>query len=1472
MKRLISLSVAFLAASSAFALELGSPFVDGAVLQREKPVRVWGWAEKGERVTVTFAGQVRTGVAGSDGRWEAVLTPMAADATSRELVAEGASGRLVVRDVVVGEVWLAAGQSNMEFSLASDHPRARDRDGGLTAQMTVRPLVRHLGAPRKTALTPQAKSPAKLFWERFEPKVLSRHGVTAIGAYFALEIHAALGIPVGIVSANWGGTDIAPWIPREGLVGARGLEDVAAWRPKAPKDFTDADKTPTRTNASRQPTLMYNGVVAPLAPYAMRGILWYQGESDRGDATRYALKMHAYFDGMRMVMRDPTLKLYFCQIAPWKHGSPTATEIREQQSRFAMEEPNADMVVTCDVGNMDEIHPYEKATVAKRLAAFALHNDYGWANVQPWSPTPVGAVCETGGVVAVSFVHAEKLGIYRLDRQLDLDFEIAGPDGKFVPAKLLTPADPNTFRFKEPTLRFSADGVREPKKIRHQHRPPYFGALVNRTGLPSGPFTLDVRPASFDPIAWILDQVAAGVTNVVLPVGRYVLEPRDGKYLELNGVTNVTVDCAGSFFWGRKRAAMVTLVACSNVAIRNLTIDYPFDLPFSQGVIEKVGPDGEWDVLVDEGYSDRMDWAWPVQAYDAKTGALVNPMRFLKAMTLTKLGPRRIRVAGGEKRLGKVGDVAVWSVGKEQGYGVFSTRSIDCRFENVTVYSTPANMGFSEWNGEGRSVYRRCRLVPCPPEDDPVPRAWARFRSGNHDAFNSRAQKVGPVYDFCEARNHCDDDVNINGGYWFVSSVDGTRVRAVTSDAYCQSFVCGPVQLMMSDGTVPVDTPEVVSCRETEKPNVAERETLQRHGLVFQLANSVNRAFEFTLAKPDDRFRPGAVFVSQNAGGNNFRIANCQFGPNRARALILNSSYGAVENCVFNRTEGQAIRASSSYPWLEGGCCRGVTVSDCVFLDANCYFGANLGDQRLLPACSHRDIVVRDNVFAGRSRLLVHGCTGLTLEGNVFDCPVEKAVELKNVEGVLSAADGAEGPVRAAAIYRPHAVFRDLKASVRPRFGQVFDGRKVETLAAEARLAASAGLDAFVFAGDPREPTFVAAVEAFLMVPDKCGMRFAVQCDAARRGDVPAGWLASPDYWLENGKPRVFDETLRTLAVGPTANHFEQTLKTASTPVVIDAWNDYRRGRLLIPDYHAGDASLRALAARFGRRPADRYLFALGGGLKLQDVPRATYENLAYGPHDKHHLDLWLPKDAKGPVPLLAYVHGGGWQAGEIVDCGTPSILKECLPEGIAVAAIGYRFIADAKAEGVEPPVRAPYEDCLRAMRFLKAEAKRFGLDTSRFGMTGGSAGGCAILLLALKDSNPLGLKAVWPAIAQTTLDPKLQAEWLPKLRYGAHAFGLGYDELLRRRDELKPLIDAWSPLALLEEADPRHLPKMHLCYQHHYPNGLHDGKGPDDSVHDAAFGFPFKAACDRLGIACELVAPGLPTKATPFARLKDAE
>ena len=1347
MIKMTSLSVALGAALSSFALELGMPFSDGSVLQCDKPVRVWGRTESGETVNVSFAGQKRLAIADAAGRWEATLTPMPADATLRELVAESKSGRIVIRDVAVGEVWLVEGSGD---------------------------------------------------------------GAAAVNARYAQELREALGIPVGIVPSGRGGTAAAAW--------------------------------------------------KSLAPYAARGMVWYRGNDDQ--------RMHDSFDELRRVMKDPTLKLYFCQATPEGYSSTAAAEMLERQARFAMEEPNADMVVISDIDNPDASGLSRAEKAAKRLASFALHNDYGREDLKPWSPMPIGAVCERGNVVAVEFTCAEGLAVRRFGGESELDFEIAGEDGAFVPAKLLTVIDPATSKFRGMTLRFAADGVREPKKIRHRRRSPRSNVLVNGEGLPCGPFTMSVRPKGFDPIAWIKERLAAGASEVVLPPGRYRLDQNGGNHLELKGVTNVTIDCSGSFFWGGARKTLVMLVDCANVTIKNLTLDYPFNMPFSQGVIEKIGANGEWDVRVHEGYSDSIDWAWPVQAYDAKTRMLANPMRFLKGMTLTRLGPRRIRVAGGRNRKEKVGDVAVWSLAGAAGnavHAVYLENCAGCRFENVTVYSTPQSNGFRDIRGDGGTVYRRCRVVPCPPEDDPVPRAQRRFRSGNHDAFNSRSLRRGGTYDFCEARNHCDDDVNINGGYWFISSVSGKVVRAMASDLYIRAFVCGPVQLMMPDGTVPVDTPEIVSFREVSAPTDAEREMLQERGLVFQLAHGINHAFEFVLAKPDGRFRPGAVFVSQNAGGNNFRISNCRFGPNRARALILNASYGSVENCVFDRLQSQAVRASSSYPWLEGGCSREVSVKGCVFYDTDCYFGANIGPGRMLPACSHRDIAICDNVFAGSSRVLVHGCTGLAISNNVFDCAPDRAIELKNTKDVRLSSEAT--PVQVAAIYRPHAVFKDLKSQIRPRFGNDFDGRNPETLSAEAKLAASAGIDVFVFSGDPKDPTFVAAVEAFIKASDVGGMRFAVQCDASQRGDVPEAWFASPRYWRENGKPRIFDMSLKTLAVGPTANAFEKSLEGVSGLVVLDAWNDYGNGRMLLPDYHAGDACLRAIAKRYGRRPADRYTFAFGGGLKLRDVPRATFENLSYGPHDKHHLDLWLPKDVQGAVPLIAYVHGGGWTSGEIVDSGVPRVLEACLPKGIAVAAIGYRFIADANAEGLTPPVRAPYEDCMAAMRFLKDNAGRFGLDTSRFGMTGGSAGGCTILLLAVKDSNPLGLKAVWPGIAQTTLDPVLFTKWLPKLRYGANAFGMTHEELLRRHDEFKPLLDAWSPLALLEKADKSRLPMMSLSYQHYYPNGRHVGKGRDDSVHDAAFGYHFKEACDRLGIACELIAPGLPTKATPFDR-----
>lgn len=474
------------ALSAEARLEFGSPFADHAVLQRGKTVHIWGWSDPGDAVTVTFAGQKETTTADGDGAWRVALKPMADSKEPRELTASSQNASASISDVLVGEVWLCSGQSNMEFSLFSGAPRVRERDGGLTAQMTDRPFIRYMnGSAYQASATPLAKALTQRHWEKLTPGMLSRHGISAVGVLYALELYAALDVPVGIIAAAWGGTQISPWIPREGLQEKPGLEDVLA---KIPPVGKGVDK-----KIAGEPTAIYNALVAPLAPYAMRGIIWYQGESDRRDGKRYAMKMNAYFDGMRHVFLDQSLKLYFCQIAPWKHGGPGYFDVRCQQAEFANMEANAEMVVTSDIGNADEIHPYEKAPVAKRLAAYALRNDYGWRNLRCDYPTPVSAI-STGSVAVVRFKHGEDLAIYNMNGKFDLNVELAGPDGIFHRAKLIEEPKAPLFKLTDNELRVASDAVSKPTRIRYLFDSGAFGAIVNGFGLPVGPFELLIRP------------------------------------------------------------------------------------------------------------------------------------------------------------------------------------------------------------------------------------------------------------------------------------------------------------------------------------------------------------------------------------------------------------------------------------------------------------------------------------------------------------------------------------------------------------------------------------------------------------------------------------------------------------------------------------------------------------------------------------------------------------------------------------------------------------------------------------------------------------------------------------------------------------------------------------------------------------------------------------------------------------------
>ena len=343
---------------------------------------------------------------------------------------------------------------------------------------------------------------------------------------------------------------------------------------------------------------------------SVKGAIWCPDAEACAAWTNAVAELHARFDSMRIALRQPELRLYFSEVL--SSAGPGAAGWNDALTRFDMEEPKAEMVPVDDlVGKESE---QVAVALAKRLAAWALHNEYGRRDVAVLRARPLPVI-------------------------------------------------------------------------------------------PAG---------TFDPIAWVERKIAAGEQTVVVPAGQYDVDRKDGRYLVLKDLKDATIDFSGSFLRLRTHGMPFQLVNCRNVTIRNLTIDFPWTLPFSQGIIEEIGPQGEWDIRVANGYCEKPACGWPVQAYDRKTGLLTNPMVSDRALKVEALGAGRIRISGGKRRAEKVGDVAVWRCAKNNGYGPMNVGCGECTFENITWYTMPADRGLREIGGPGGNVYRRCRLVPCP--------------------------------------------------------------------------------------------------------------------------------------------------------------------------------------------------------------------------------------------------------------------------------------------------------------------------------------------------------------------------------------------------------------------------------------------------------------------------------------------------------------------------------------------------------------------------------------------------------------------------------------------------------------------------------------------------------------------------------------------------------------------------------------
>lgn len=441
-----------------------------------------------------------------------------------------------------------------------------------------------------------------------------------------------------------------------------------------------------------------------------------------------------------------------------------------------------------------------------------------------------------------------------------------------------------------------------------------------------------------DPFDYVHERIAAGDKKITVPRDIYVVAPKDAKgtlYLELKDVQDVEIDFSGSKLVGLKRTRFLQLTNCRGVKVKNLKCDLR-ELGFTQALIEKVSGDGDWDVRIIPGYpvptAEQVadgEKVWPLQAYDAKSMECVNWMRHRQGLKVEKTGADTFRITGGDCRIGKVGDIAVWAVDdpglevKRGGVGV--DHCTDCTLESIWVHSTTFHgCGFHDTYSRN-TVLRDCRVERITSIwDDSAPRGFPRLRSTNHDAMNSRFGSGVKLLN-CRFAYHGDDCVNISGYYGTVVAVDGDWVRMLPAFGRGGLFEVGNTcQVMAADGTQHADV-KILEIREDGRATDAEKAAAVAAGETEHFVKQFGPALRIRLDRPVD-FKPIALMVSNQHKGDGFLIQNCRFGSTRARGLVIQASNGVIENNLVEKARWQGILLYCQPTWMEGGCPQNVVV------------------------------------------------------------------------------------------------------------------------------------------------------------------------------------------------------------------------------------------------------------------------------------------------------------------------------------------------------------------------------------------------------------------------------------------------------------------------------------------------------------------------------------------------------------------
>jgi sialate O-acetylesterase len=527
-----------LLATTALRAEVKLPtiFSDGMVLQQQQLVRVWGTGEAGEDVKVSFGEQTHNTVTDPSGQWSITLNPMNANAVPANLVVSG-KNMITLKNVLVGEVWVCSGQSNMQWTV--------NQAGNAEAEVAAanHPQIRMFNVERIPNMAPQTD--CKGIWE--EATSANVGDFSAVGYFFGRHLHQVLKVPVGLINTSWGGTRIEAWTSRESLEERPcAIEMLADWKDHVSKwdaakeqaafdkrkaDWQvqvkkideenaklPADKKKTKPQAPRppddpaktphHPSVLFNGMVAPLVPYGIKGAIWYQGESNQKRAFQYQELLPTMINDWRKQWVD-AFSFYIVQLANFGNGKPVTTdpgvadtwvELQEAQTLTAQTLDKCGIAIINDIGEQNDIHPKNKQEVGRRLALWALAKDYGKSGTEYSGPLYLSSVIQ-GDKVRVQFTHTGT-GLKTRDGGEPKQFQIVGADKKWAWAKA---------KIEGSEVVVWSDSVPQPVGVRYAWTSWPEGAnLINAEGLPASCFrTDDFLPSTLGVVSPFKENVPA---------------------------------------------------------------------------------------------------------------------------------------------------------------------------------------------------------------------------------------------------------------------------------------------------------------------------------------------------------------------------------------------------------------------------------------------------------------------------------------------------------------------------------------------------------------------------------------------------------------------------------------------------------------------------------------------------------------------------------------------------------------------------------------------------------------------------------------------------------------------------------------------------------------------------------------------------------------------------------------------------